>query len=144
MEDVHVRIHPNLQTAFNLTLRRQFSLSKLIYFCLLHLIIQYQESNPLTYHLVRRIVSRKDCDLSFHVMVRLIRLSRPTIYPHWRFSKIILKQDKHHYSYNKSHHTQVVVQEEVCVNCHNNKAELHQVNGSYCLDCWQCLTHPDV
>lgn len=34
--------------------------------------------------------------------------------------------------------------EEPCESCLGGKAEIIQVTGSYCLQCWQKETHPDV
>jgi hypothetical protein len=31
-----------------------------------------------------------------------------------------------------------------CDNCKERLAEIFQVNGDYCLECWQELTYPDV
>lgn len=33
---------------------------------------------------------------------------------------------------------------ELCNNCNIAEAELFQVNGEYCLSCWQEITHSDV
>jgi hypothetical protein len=34
--------------------------------------------------------------------------------------------------------------DDICINCNNKKAEIYQVNGDYCLECWQFLTHPEI
>lgn len=34
--------------------------------------------------------------------------------------------------------------DDICINCNNNKAEIYQVNGDYCLECWQRLTHAEI
>jgi hypothetical protein len=31
-----------------------------------------------------------------------------------------------------------------CDNCHDKAADIFQVEGDYCLDCWQNLTHPNL
>ena len=31
-----------------------------------------------------------------------------------------------------------------CDNCKERLAEIFQVNGDYCLECWQELTYPDI
>lgn len=33
---------------------------------------------------------------------------------------------------------------EVCEYCDIRPAEIFQVTGKYCLECWQELTHPEV
>lgn len=32
----------------------------------------------------------------------------------------------------------------MCVNCKVKQAEIFQVNGEYCLDCWQTITHTNA
>jgi hypothetical protein len=34
--------------------------------------------------------------------------------------------------------------DDICINCDTKKAEVYEVNGDYCLECWQRLTHPEV
>lgn len=30
---------------------------------------------------------------------------------------------------------------QVCFHCHERIAEIFQVSGDYCLECWQTITH---
>lgn len=30
---------------------------------------------------------------------------------------------------------------QVCNQCNNKIAEIFQINGEYCLECWQTITH---
>ena len=32
----------------------------------------------------------------------------------------------------------------VCVHCKAKPAEIFQVNGEYCLECWQTITHTNA
>jgi hypothetical protein len=34
--------------------------------------------------------------------------------------------------------------EIACVHCKVKPAEIFQVNGEYCLDCWQTITHTNA
>ncbi len=34
--------------------------------------------------------------------------------------------------------------EHVCINCQKRPAEIFQVNGEFCLECWQVITHTNA
>jgi len=43
--------------------------------------------------------------------------------------------------------TQIVkdgIEDGICDKCLVKEAELFQLTGEYCLDCWQNMTHPDI
>ncbi len=33
---------------------------------------------------------------------------------------------------------------QVCNQCKSRPAEIFQINGEYCLDCWQTITHTNA
>jgi hypothetical protein len=33
---------------------------------------------------------------------------------------------------------------QLCNHCKNKPAEIFQINGEYCLDCWQTITHTNA
>jgi len=32
----------------------------------------------------------------------------------------------------------------ICINCKKKPAEIFQVNGEFCLECWQAITHTNA
>lgn len=34
--------------------------------------------------------------------------------------------------------------EHTCINCQKRPAEIFQVNGEFCLECWQTITHTNA
>ena len=33
---------------------------------------------------------------------------------------------------------------QLCIHCKSKPAEIFQVNGEFCLDCWQTITHTNA
>lgn len=40
--------------------------------------------------------------------------------------------------------SEIAAGEVVCGQCNKNPAEIFQVTGDFCVDCWQALTHTNA